>query len=210
MNQPSSSPALEVDPKGHRDFLNRYYGISRYFYDLTRKYYLFGRDRALRQLAAEPGWTRLIEIGSGTGRNLRKLRRMRPDASLGGVEASDAMIEHARTRCPGMHFVRGFAEEVDYSKLLGAPPQRIIFSYSLSMIQQPVAALDQARRMVAPGGDVIVVDFADLEGLPSSWAAGLRAWLRTFHVNPIEHDFIRQHARKIEYGPGRYYLIARL
>ena len=78
------------------------------------------------------------------------------------------------------------------------------------MIQEPVAALEQARRMVAPGGDVVIVDFADLEGLPSTWAAGLRAWLRTFHVNPIEHDFISQHARDIQYGPGRYFVIARL
>ena len=83
----------------HRAFLNRYYGWSRKFYDLTRKYYLFGRDTALERMLAEP-WNSLVEIGPGTGRNLRKLRARRPHAKLGGIDASDAMLEHARAKCP--------------------------------------------------------------------------------------------------------------
>ena len=134
-----SAPADE-----HRAFLNQYYGISRWFYDLTRKYYLFGRDRALEQLSQEH-WDSLIEMGPGTGRNLRKLSRSKPGAVLGGVEASDAMLEYASKRLPQLKLMQGFAEDADYTNLLGAPPDRVLFSYCLSMVQQPEAALERAR-----------------------------------------------------------------
>lgn len=201
----------DIDPqREHREFLNAYYGISRWFYDITRKYYLFGRDRALRQLAREP-WRGLIEIGPGTGRNLRKLRRLRTTAELGGVEASDAMLEFARERCPGAHLMQGFAEDADYTALLdGERPDRVLFSYCLSMVQEPARAIERARQSVSARGEVVIVDFADLGALPGPLGRGLRRWLETFHVRPIEHSFLSQYTDSIEYGPGRYFVIARI
>jgi len=64
----------------HQQFLNRYYGASRHIYDLTRKYYLLGRDPTLQSLLKED-WRTLVEIGPGTGRNLVKLHQKRPQAS---------------------------------------------------------------------------------------------------------------------------------
>ena len=45
------------------------YRWQRHVYDLTRRYYLFGRDRLLRQLAPQPGEC-ILEAGCGTARNL--------------------------------------------------------------------------------------------------------------------------------------------
>jgi S-adenosylmethionine-diacylgycerolhomoserine-N-methlytransferase len=198
-----------ADRASHRSFLNKYYGLSRPIYDLTRKYYLFGRDKVIEQLANED-WTRLVEIGPGTGRNLRKLRELRPDALLGGVEASDAMLEHAQQKCPWARLQQGFAEETDYSQLLGDRPERVLFSYALSMFQEPVPAIAAARKMLAPGGELVIVDFSDLEGLPSSAAAGLRKWLRTFHVEPVRDELLAPFDPRLQHGPGRYYVIARI
>ena len=193
----------------HRCFLNRYYGWSRRIYDVTRKYYLFGRDTALNRLVSDP-WTSLVEVGPGTGRNLRKLHRMRPGAALGGVDASDAMLDHARAKCPWAAFEHGFAETVDYASVLGRPPERILFSYCLSMVTDPVAALQGARRSLAPGGEVWVVDFADLAGLPGPAARGLRAWVRSFHVEPLRDGMLRNAGAEIEHGPLRYWVLARI
>lgn len=153
-----------------RAFLNRYYGVSRYFYDATRKYYLFGRDEALRELAADWRWTRLLEIGPGTGRNLARIHDLRPDATLGGVEASDAMLEHARKRCPWARLEHGFAEDAPLAELLSGPPERILFSYCLSMVEERQKALEHTRAALAPGGEVVVVDFADFAGLPEGFS----------------------------------------
>jgi S-adenosylmethionine-diacylgycerolhomoserine-N-methlytransferase len=35
--------------------MDRMYRMQRYFYDLTRKYYLLGRDRLLTELDVQPG-----------------------------------------------------------------------------------------------------------------------------------------------------------
>jgi S-adenosylmethionine-diacylgycerolhomoserine-N-methlytransferase len=61
---------------------------------------------------------------------------------------------------------------------------RIVLSYSLSMIPDWEGALDHAAGLLAPGGQLHIVDFGDLAGLPGPLAAGLRAWLAKFHVAP--------------------------
>lgn len=193
----------------HRDFLNRYYGWSRHIYDLTRKYYLIGREYALRDLLNED-WNVLVEIGPGTGRNLRKLHEQRPDARLGGIEASDQMLEHARARCPWATLLHGFAEDADYTELLGARPDRVLFSYCLSMVQDPVAALENARRSLAPGGEVLIVDFGDLNGLRQPARGALQKWLNAFHVEPLDTTLLRQFDAQITDGLGAYYCIGRI
>ena len=60
----------------------------------------------------------------------------------------------------------------------------IVFSYSLSMIPDWQAALDEAMRHLAPGGTLHVVDFGDQGRLPGWFKTGLRAWLARFHVAP--------------------------
>jgi S-adenosylmethionine-diacylgycerolhomoserine-N-methlytransferase len=192
----------------HRAFLNRYYGVSRYFYDITRKYYLFGRDTALRELGADTRWKRLIEIGPGTGRNIVRLRRARPDAQLGGVEASDAMLLHARKRCPWAALEHGFAESASLLLPLGGRPDRILFSYCLSMVGDRAAAIANARRALAANGEVVVVDFADFRGFPEGVARIFRDYLRAFHVKPLDPATLSG-ATSVRFGPGHYYVIAR-
>jgi len=196
------------EPDEHRAFLNRYYGISRHFYDLTRKYYLFGRDAALEQLLRED-WTSLIEVGVGTGRNLRKLQRRRPGSLLGGIDASDEMLVHARKQCPWATLQHGFAEDAALKSVLDAAPQRVLFSYSLSMVEDPVAALRNARKSLARDGEAVIVDFADLRGLAGPLRAGLLQWLRTFHVNPVDLRLLGNDA-EITFGPLGYFFIARV
>lgn len=195
--------------ENHRRFLNEYYGISRHFYDLTRKYYLLGRDREIRALLAED-WESLIEIGPGTGRNLRSLYRSRPIARYGGVEASDEMLSHARRLCPFAAIVQGFAEDANLKELLGAPPDRILFSYCLSMVQKPLAAIENAVESLAPDGELVIVDFGDFTQMPKVSARALDRWLGWFHVSPPKEALLRTSGAEVDYGPGHYYLRARI
>ncbi len=193
----------------HRAFLNRYYGASRAIYDVTRRYYLFGRDTLLDELVAAP-IQRVVEVGPGTGRNLRVLHRRRPDLVLGGVDASDAMLEHARARCPWARLHHGFAEDADLDALVGGRPDRVLLSYCLSMVGDARGAIEHARRAVGPQGEVSVVDFADLGDLPGPLRRALRAWLRTFHVEPLDASLFEGLGARLTWGPGRYWVIARI
>jgi S-adenosylmethionine-diacylgycerolhomoserine-N-methlytransferase len=51
------------------ELMNRTYRHQRHIYDVTRKYYLFGRDRLIARLDP-PAGGRVLEIGCGTARNL--------------------------------------------------------------------------------------------------------------------------------------------
>ena len=83
-----------------------------------------------------------------------------------------------------------------------------MFSYSLSMMSSPLAALASARAALAPGGSVAVVDFGDLAGLPARVREPFRKFLATFHVKPLEPTVLRE-ATSVNVGPLGYFVIAR-
>lgn len=200
---------MSTNKDEQRAFLDRFYGWSGPIYDITRRYWLLGREPALERLYAQP-WNRLVEIGPGTGRNLEKLHQRRPYALLGGVEPSRAMLRRAQRRCPYARLIEGFAEDARYDDLLDAPPDRVFFSYCLSMVQDPQAALQNALDQVAPGGSVVVADFGDLGRILEPARAGLKRWLEAFHVRPLRADLLEGPNAALEYGPGRYWVFAEL
>lgn len=173
---------------GHAALMDRVYRRQRHVYDLTRKYYLLGRDELIAGLAPPAGGS-IIELGCGTGRNLAEVARVWPDARLFGLDISSAMLATARANLAGLgnrvRLARGDAAAFDGGELFGQPRfDRVIISYALSMIPPWEGAIAAALSSLAPGGQLHIVDFGRQERLPSFVKAGLRAWLRRFHVTP--------------------------
>lgn len=171
---------------GHSALMDRIYRHQRHVYDATRKYYLLGRDQLIEALAPPPNGT-VLEIGCGTGRNLIAVRRRYPDARLFGIDISEAMLETARAHSRGQDiaYAKADAGAFDPQQLFGVSRfDRIFISYALSMIPLWQAVLVQAGRMLAPGGELHVVDFGQQERLPSPLRAILHKWLACFHVTP--------------------------
>ena len=77
------------------ELMDRIYRRQRHFYDLTRKYFLLGRDHLIRELQPPAGGS-VMEIGCGTGRNLIAAARAYPEARLFGLDISSAMLATAR------------------------------------------------------------------------------------------------------------------
>lgn len=170
---------------GHAALMDEVYRGQRHIYDFTRKYYLFGRDTLIAGLAAKPGM-RVLEVACGTGRNLAKVGKAWPGVRLFGLDISAEMLKSARAALGAeAPLGEGDACSFDPQALLGEPQfDRIVLSYSLSMIPDWEAALDHAASLLAEGGQLHVVDFGDLTGLPGPLAGMLRAWLAKFHVAP--------------------------
>jgi S-adenosylmethionine-diacylgycerolhomoserine-N-methlytransferase len=165
------------------------YRYQRHIYDLTRKYYLLGRDRLIAGLDAGDG--SVLEIGCGTGRNLVLAARRFPAASFCGLDISSAMLEKAEAavRRDGLSgrvaLARADACDFDAWALFGREGfDRVFLSYSLSMIPDWEAALDAGLAAVAPGGSLHLVDFGRQEKLPAWFRTSLRRWLSKFHVEP--------------------------
>jgi S-adenosylmethionine-diacylgycerolhomoserine-N-methlytransferase len=169
----------------HAALMDEVYRGQRHIYDFTRKYYLFGRDTLIEGLAARPGM-RVLEVACGTGRNLAKIGKAWPGVRLFGLDISAEMLKSARAALGAEAALgEGDACAFDPQTLLGEPQfERIVLSYSLSMIPAWESALDHAAAQLAPGGQLHIVDFGDLAGLPAPAATLLRAWLAKFHVEP--------------------------
>lgn len=169
----------------HAALMDRTYRHQRLFYDLTRKYYLFGRDRLIAELDATPGM-HVLEIACGTGRNLRAAARMYPRCTFYGIDISEQMLTTARRAVQGRaQLAQGDACEFDAEALFGQPLfDRVFISYGLSMIPDWRAAIRMATHHLAPGGQLHVVDFSDQGDLPEWVARAMQGWLSRFHVSP--------------------------
>ena len=164
------------------------YARQRHIYDLTRKYYLLGRDRLIARLGVPDGGT-VLEVGCGTGRNLIAVARAYPNARLFGFDISDEMLTTARAKISAAGFAdrivlaQGDATDFAATALFGiATFDRVFFSYTLSMIPDWRAALAGGAR--ATGGEMHLVDFGQQERLPRWFRQLLFAWLDRFDVSP--------------------------
>jgi S-adenosylmethionine-diacylgycerolhomoserine-N-methlytransferase len=172
----------------HQALMDQTYRHQRRIYDATRAYYLLGRDHLIAELAPAPG-AHVLEIACGTGRNLARIGRRYPDAARYGLDISTQMLRSARAKLgPDVPLAQGDACDFDASALFGrAQFDRIVLSYSLSMIPDWQAALEQALAHLAPGGQLHLVDFGTQSDLPRFFRRGLHGWLARFHVTP-RHD----------------------
>ena len=182
-------PDFDLDhDNDHTALMDRMYHGQRHIYDATRKYYLFGRDRLIRELRVHAGAS-VLEIGCGTGRNLDQIAKHWPGATLMGLDISQEMLKSAQARLGADAMLRqGDATDFDARALFGQPQfERIVLSFCLSMIPDWQATLAHAMELIAPGGSLHIVDFGDMQHLPGFARKALRGWLTRFHVTPRIH-----------------------
>lgn len=187
MSITDKSPAAATETARLMDAV---YRNQRHFYDLTRKYYLLGRDRLIERLELPRG-AAVLELGCGTGRNLIAAAKRYPDARFFGVDISEHMLETARHNVARaglgdrIVFRQGDAADPSAADAFGLDVfDRVIYSYTLSMIPVWREALKAGMARLAPGGRLSVVDFGQQERLPGGFKKLLFLWLSKFHVSP--------------------------
>lgn len=175
---------VEID-SGHAALMDATYRHQRLIYDITRKYYLLGRDRLIEGLSVPEGGS-VLEIACGTGRNLELIARRYPGRRLYGLDISEEMLRSAKAKLGNKaRLAQGDACAFDPQSIFGVDIfDRVVLSYSLSMIPDWTAALGMAERCLGPGGQIHVVDFGPMDRLPGWFRAGMTAWLARFHVAP--------------------------
>lgn len=173
------------------------YRYQRHVYDITRIFFLLGRDRTLRGLQVPPGGS-VLEIACGTGRNLVVLARRFPSANVYGFDVSGVMLDTARRSIARagldqlVTIAEGDATQLSTEALFGiAAFDRVLISYALSMIPAWRDVLPAAYAALAPGGELHIVDFGQQAAWPAWARSGLHGWLRRFSVEPradLEHE----------------------
>ncbi len=183
MSQPSADA-------GQKKLMDDVYALHRHFYDFTRKFYLFGRDRLIRTLAV-PAGGKVLEVGCGTARNLRVAAKRYPNAHYYGFDISEAMLETARAKVEKaglsdkITLAQGDAGAFDIEALFGLEQvDRVFMSYTLSMIPPWAEAIELGAKALAPGGSLHIVDFGQYERLPAIAKRLHFKSLNDFHVFP--------------------------
>jgi S-adenosylmethionine-diacylgycerolhomoserine-N-methlytransferase len=170
--------------------MDRIYRSQRHIYDLTRRYFLLGRDTLIERMEVKEG-DRVLEIGCGTARNLIHLARKFPSVELFGIDASSEMLKSASSNVTRAGFRQQvkleycLAEEFSPVTVFGSaePFDAVFFSYSLSMIPEWRSALDRGLLSLKTGCSLWVVDFWDQRSLPKWFSGLLERWLSLFHVH---------------------------
>ncbi len=166
----------------HVERLQAFYGPQADHYDAFRARLLHGRSDLVRIMGPRDG-ADIVELGGGTGYNLTyfgdRLARM---GSIEIVDLCPPLLARARERWRGQNNVR----VIDADATVYRPPHLVdcvYFSYSLTMIPNWRAAIDNALAMLKPGGILGVVDF--------HVAATHSSFARFFWPRWFAHDGVR-------------------
>lgn len=182
---------MSQELQAHAALMDSVYQRQRHFYDITRKWYLLGRDDLVAGLDELPDGARVLEAGCGTARNLRVAASRNPRLRYYGIDASSEMLDTAAKEIAAAKLgkqitvCRADILNFDPNNCFGLPGfDRILVSYTLSMVPQWQRALDQLMQCVAPGGSIEIVDFGMQQSHPVVIRILLKTWLSWFHVEP--------------------------
>jgi S-adenosylmethionine-diacylgycerolhomoserine-N-methlytransferase len=211
-----------VRGKDHADRMESFYGGQATAYDDFRKRLLKGREELWRQLPKPAGgvW---VDMGGGTGANLENMRsEIGTLQKVYVVDLSQSLLNVARDRAtregwtnvqPTLADATRFTPEEGLADV-------VTFSYSLTMIPNWFAAVENAHRILKPGGVLGAVDFYVSRKYP---AQGLRRhrwfartlwppWFATDNVYPspdhlpflqhhFEQEYLTEQWSKLPYVP---------
>jgi SAM-dependent methyltransferase len=129
---------------------------------------LFPRgSHAARPVLPWHGQGRLLDFGCGSGTFIHRMRRL--GWQVTGVDASASAVQRVRSEL-GLHALAG---SLPHAGLRHDSFDVITMWQSLEHVHQPLTVLREARRLLAPGGKLIV-SVPNIDSLPFRWFG--QAW----------------------------------
>jgi ubiquinone/menaquinone biosynthesis C-methylase UbiE len=105
---------------------------------------------------------RILEIGCGTGNLMILIKRLHPDAEVVGIDPDSKALARAQRKAGrealSVKLDRGFAEELLYPD---ASFDRVLSALMFHHLgsEEKEKSLDEARRVLKPGGSLHLLDF---------------------------------------------------
>ncbi|QEE62349.1 bifunctional demethylmenaquinone methyltransferase/2-methoxy-6-polyprenyl-1,4-benzoquinol methylase UbiE [Salinibacterium sp. dk2585] len=112
------------------------------------------RHAVVKAIAPQPG-ERILDIAAGTGTSSEIISRS--GAHVVAADFSHGMLEVGRRRHPQIDFVHADAMQLPFSD---AEFDAVTISFGLRNIEDPKKALAEMRRVLKPGGRLVVCEFS--------------------------------------------------
>ncbi|MDP6600702.1 MAG: bifunctional demethylmenaquinone methyltransferase/2-methoxy-6-polyprenyl-1,4-benzoquinol methylase UbiE [Phycisphaerales bacterium] len=158
-----SNQDLRDDPHAVVDKAGRVramFGAIAHRYDLNNRLHSFGCDQRWRRAAvamAEPvAGDAILDVACGTG----DLARLFVDADAGsviGVDFTPEMLAIARSKGGGVEYQQGDAMELAFPD---GSVDIVSIAFGLRNVQDPQAAISEFRRVLRPGGRLVILEFS--------------------------------------------------
>ncbi|HEX3526605.1 MAG TPA: class I SAM-dependent methyltransferase [Thermoanaerobaculia bacterium] len=128
-------------------------------YDAKWSFYIDATIRATLDRLSLRNSDRVLDVGCGTGALLDRLAQDHPAARLTGVDPVPEMLANARRKVPPEVELReGWAERLPFEdERFDVVVSCNVFHY----VREPVVALREMARVLAPGGRLIITDWCD-------------------------------------------------
>jgi demethylmenaquinone methyltransferase/2-methoxy-6-polyprenyl-1,4-benzoquinol methylase len=151
------------------DRVRRMFAAIAHRYDLNNRLHSFGRDQAWRRRAvalAQVGPSDdILDVACGTGDLAEAFADVGP-ASVTGLDFTPAMLDLARTKAarrpateaPRPTYVEGDAMDLPFAD---ATFDVVSIAFGIRNVADPGKALGEFRRVLRPGGRVVVLEFGE-------------------------------------------------
>jgi ubiquinone/menaquinone biosynthesis C-methylase UbiE len=111
-----------------------------------------------RCIELHPG-QQLLDVGCGTGQLLAAAHARTPEARLAGLDPSSAMLDVARRRVsPATTLMRAAAEAIP---VRSGTVDWLVMTSVLHRVRDPLAARREWRRVLRPGGTLVLTDWCE-------------------------------------------------
>lgn len=116
-------------------------------------------EEAIARALGDRPLGRLVDVGTGTGRMLELFGPLAEQAI--GIDRSSEMLRLARVKLESVGIASGLRQGDMYALPLDeCSAETVIIHQVLHYAHSPAAAIAEAARVLAPGGRLLVVDFA--------------------------------------------------
>jgi len=132
-----------------------------------------GRDAAIRQLDLQRSDS-VLEVGIGTGLNLPLYP---PTCTLTGIDLSQEMLDKAVERVETLAMPNVTLKVMDATSMDFGDDEfdQALATYMISAVPDPVAVLREMRRVVKPGGVLVILNHFRSERRGMGWLEDLVA-----------------------------------
>jgi demethylmenaquinone methyltransferase/2-methoxy-6-polyprenyl-1,4-benzoquinol methylase len=172
-------------------------------YDLMNDLMSFGIHRLWKRMAIELAGvrrgSRVLDLASGTGDLAARLTDLvGPDGLVVMTDINNAMLEHGRNRMVD----EGIVGNIEYAQVnaeqIPFPDNSfdcVTIAFGLRNVTDKQRALEEMRRVLKPGGRVLVLEFSHAKGAPLKAVYDLYS----FHLLPLIGRIVAKDADSYRY-----------